>query len=37
MHEWWAREDSNIRPMDYEGFDRLKFFRLVDLKEVSRD
>ena len=18
--KWWAREDSNLRPMDYEGF-----------------
>ena len=22
--EWWAREDSNLRPMDYEGSDRLE-------------
>ena len=31
LSEWWAREDSNLRPMDYEDSDRLELFRAVDL------
>ena len=34
MHEWWAREDSNLRSMDYEGSDRLELFRAMDLLTV---
>jgi hypothetical protein len=29
-----ALEDSNLRPMDYEGSDRLELFRAVDLLTV---
>jgi len=28
---------SNLQPMDYESFDRLIFFRSMDLKEVGRN
>jgi len=31
LEKWWVRENSNLRPMDYEGSDRLIFFRAVDL------
>ena len=27
----WRGEDSSLRPMDYEGSDRLKFIRAVEL------
>ena len=37
VEKWWAGEDSNLRPMDYEGFDQLEFYRSVDLKELGRN